>query len=229
MSDTDEIRAAVRDATRLPGSVLARAGAAATIRARARRRRTLRVASAVLVPLCLVLAAVLAGAGGLGPQRATVPASVPSPSAAPTAATPSPSLAPGPRTLIEPIEIRPVLEEYLECPSDRDTVPAEDGSGCYRLAAAALVIENVQDLAAGLRTGPDGLVTEGTALRVTMTAADSKAFAALTSLSVGKQVALVVDGTVYSAPMIATPITAGQIEIDLGNASAEALVAALVE
>jgi hypothetical protein len=225
MSDTDEIRAALSEALRLPGEIQARPGAAGTIRARARsRRRTAVVTFAVAVPACLGLVAVLTG---IGPNVHSVspPASKVSPAPSPSVSSIVIGISPGPRTLATPIEIRPVLREYLPltCPANAHTVPAVDSSGCYRLGPAAIVMHRVRDMDAGIGQGGN----DGIELDLTMTAHDAAAFSVLTRALLNKQIALVVDGKVWMAPTIAGRITEGRIQISVRAASAQAFVTEL--
>ena len=60
-----------------------------------------------------------------------------------------------------------------------------------------------------------------------MASQDATAFAALTTESVGRQIAFVVDGQVWAAPRVATPIKAGSLEIFLDQSAAADLIAAL--
>jgi hypothetical protein len=225
VTHTDEIRSALRDATQLPGEVRVRPGAGYAVRGRARRhRRTTMLASALAVPVCVLLVTLLAGLGGGGTQRAVVPpAASPSPSATEQPVT----LDPGPRTFAVPLTIHPVLDEFPVCPAGVTTVPADDGTRCYRLGPAALEIDEVDDLAAGPRTDPEGVTDGGVQLVLTMTAADAEAFARLTGRSVGEPIALVVDGIVYAAPQIAMRITGGQVALPLEEPTARSLVALL--
>jgi hypothetical protein len=232
MSDTDEIRAALSDALRLPGEVQARPGAAAMIRARARaRRRTTVVSFAVAVPACLVVVALLVGGNGSGARTVSQPAThgtaTPRPSSASSPVTLI-AIPPGPRTLATPIEIRPVLRAYLTCPAHAQTVPAAVGSDCYRLGPAAIVIRRVRDLSTGLaQTSNGSAVGAGIELNLTMTAHDTAAFSALTAVSLHKQVAYVINGKVRTAPSIEGHITDGNIQIPVEAAAAQAFVTEL--
>jgi hypothetical protein len=219
MSDTDEIRAALSDALRLPGEVQARPGAATMIRARARaRRRTAVVSFVVALPACLVVVALLVAGNGSGARTVSPPATHGGATASPsTPATPVTQIAipPGPRRLATPIEIRPVLRAYLTCPAHAQTVPATVGSDCYRLGPAAIVIRRVQDLSTGLATLPNGTAADQYELNLRMTAHDTAAFSALTAVSLHKQVAYVINGNVRLAPSIGGHITEGEIQIPL--------------
>ena len=68
---------------------------------------------------------------------------------------------------------------------------------------------------------------DGVSLLVTMTREDAGAFAALTEESVGRQLALVVDGRVWVAPQVAMRIAGGQFQIDLDDAPGDELIALL--
>lgn len=141
---------------------------------------------------------------------------------------PGGSIAPGPRNLVAPIAIHPVLEELRSCPADTSgTVPAADGAGCFRLDPAGLTLSRVQNLQTGPRTGPNGRPGDGRSLLITMASQDATAFAALTTEAVGRQIAIVVDGQVWAAPRVATPIMAGSLEILLDQSAVADLIAAL--
>jgi hypothetical protein len=225
MSDTDEIRAALSDALRLPGEVHARPGAATTIRARARSRRRKSVVSfAVAVPACVVVALLVTN--GSSPSSTSVPPAkvTPTPHASsPSALAPEIVIAPGPRTLATPIEIRPVLRMYAICPANSHTVAATDGAGCYRLGPAAIVMHRVRDMSAGIPQGGN----DGIQLGLTMTTHDAAVFSTLTAASLHSQIALVVDGVVRTAPTVEGRITDGIIEISVPAAAAQALVTEL--
>jgi hypothetical protein len=231
MSDTDEIRAALSETLRLPGEVRARPGAAATIRASARsRRRTSVVTFAVTVPACLGIVAMLIGLNGSGPRSAGIPAIQPTTSpSSPVASEPATevTVAPGPRRLATPIEIRPVLREFLRCPAHAQTVPALDGSTCYRLGPPALVIRRVRDLSVGLSTLANGAEGDSYELNLTMTAHDTATFSDLTAASLHKQLAFVVRGKVQTAPSIEGHITVGIVQFPLAAAGAQAFVTEL--
>ena len=223
MTDTDEFRVALAEAVALPGEVRPRPGAAGALRARAHRRRRVTLAAAsTAVPACLVLVAVLLGGGGPDAQRATTPAG------GGTTSSPEPSIAAGPRTLSTPIEIRPVLQEFLLCPDDTSgTVPAADSDNCFRLGPARLSLSHVQNLHVGLGTGANGLPDDGRILHVTMSSLAAAAYAVLTTESVGEQIAFVVDGRVWAAPHVETPIKGGTLQIMLDQPHFAALTAAL--
>lgn len=141
---------------------------------------------------------------------------------------PEGSIAPGPRNLAAPIAIRPVLEQLRSCPADTSgTIPAAGGTGCFRLDPTGLTLSRVQNLQTGPRTGPNGLPDDGRSLLITMAPQDASAFAALTTESVGGQIAIVVDGRVWAAPRVATPIKGGSLEILLDQSPAADLIAAL--
>jgi hypothetical protein len=218
MSDTDEMRAALSEALRLPGEVQARPGAASTIRARARARRRTTVATfALAVPAGLVVVALLV-TNGAGPRTVPPPATkvtaTPHPSSTATPVTLI-SIPPGPRRLATQIEIRPVLRAYLTCPAHAQTVPAAVGSDCYRLGPAAIVIRRVSDLSTGVTPLADGTAGPVIELNLTMTVHDTAAWSALTAASLHKRVAYVVNGKVRLAPSIEGRITDGMIQIPL--------------
>jgi hypothetical protein len=88
-------------------------------------------------------------------------------------------------------------------------------------------IRRVQDLSTTLATSPGGTVKDGLQLMLTLTESDAHAWASLTKLSVGKQVALVVAGRVYVAPRVAERIHSGMIALPLGPTAADSLLTAL--
>jgi hypothetical protein len=221
MTDTEELRRALQAGTRLPGEVRPRPGAAALVRGRARRRQARRLAVVSAAGAGIVIAAVAVGLAG--PRSTdTVIASPPAtaPPSSSVAPTPGVSLPGGPRTFSAPVEIHPVRQEYLTVgcsnPRPAGTVPSAEGGSCYRLGTTVLTILRVRDLSAALATSPGGGPTAGTVLVFTLTPADSAAWSSLTASSVGKQVAFVVAGTVYSAPTIEGRIRGGQFAIQLG-------------
>jgi hypothetical protein len=229
VTDTEEFRLALAEAVALPGEVRPRPGAGHALRARARRRRLVTlVAAAASVPACLVLVAILLGGGGPDARRATTPAGGATTSAPAATSAPAVSIAPGPRTLSTPIEIRPVLQEFLLCPEDTSgTVPAAEGDNCYRLGPATLTLHRLLDLQAAIRLASTGTPIDGVSLMVTMISKDAATFKALTTESVGQQLAIVVDGRVWTAPVVAMPITQGGVQIDLAGGPAGELIAAL--
>ena len=234
MTDTEQLRVALQAGTRLPGDVRPRPEAAALVRVRARRRQARRLTVVAAAAVGIVIAAVAVGLGGSQKPHTFVAsprptASSPSSSAAPT---PGVSVPPGPRTLSVPVEIRPVLQEYLTLgcgsPPPAGTRPAAEGASCYRLGPPALTIHRLRDLTAALPTNPGGDTAEDTDFLFTLTPADSATWKSLTATSIGKQLAFVVAGTVYSAPNIRTRFTGGQFEIPLGPDAARELAALLV-
>lgn len=230
MNDIDEIRAALADALQLPGEVRARPGAASAIRARASaRRRSAVVGFAVAVSACLAVLALLAST--IGPSDRSV-----SPPATRVTATPSPSasatvigITPGPRNLMSPIAIHPVLRDYQICPLDVQTAPAAVGPHCYRLGPAALVIFRLRDLSAGLSQVGNATVGPVIALDMRLTPHDTAAFSALTAHSLNKQVAVLVTGKVWTAPTIQGNITDGviQVQVPTFRGAAQALATEL--
>lgn len=223
MTDTDDIRLALTEAVALPGEVRPRPGAGTALRARARQRRRVRlIAGATAVPAVLIVIAVLLGGGGPDGRRVTTPAT------GGTTSQPAPSLAPGPRTLSMPIEIQPVVEELRTCPGDAsETIAAAAGTSCFRLGPTGLTLRRLDSLQTAPRTGLDGTVVEGVSILLTMTPDDAAAFTALTTASVEEQLAVVVDGRVWTAPRVMTPITGGSLQIDVDESAAAELVAAL--
>ena len=231
MTDVDDLRVALREGNCLPDDVRARPEAAVAIRQLARRRHFQMIGgAAAALTVCLLATAAVAGTIGPGGQSTTVPGT----SAGRTSATPTstvPTVAPGRRTLATPIELRPVERTGpgTDCTATSTSrVKSADGSNCYVLAPASMVLKKVRDLATGQATNPQGTMSEGWArVDVTMTAADTASFSQLTRELVGKQLALVVGGKVYTAPTIASEITGGTLEIILDSTTARLLLVEL--
>jgi hypothetical protein len=235
VSDTEEIRAVLADATALRADVRVRGTATRSVRARARQRRATALGSgAAAVALCVVVG-LLALTGGEGDGRTAVPAG-PVASTSPSAGQqPGPPVLPlvarGPHELGSPIEVRPVHTEYLSCamaPSTARTVAAVYGTACYRLGAPWLVIDRLEGVDVTFATDADGMVSQDNGeLVLTMTRADRGVFASRTGTAIGHQVALVVAGKVWLAPSIGSPITGGQVSLDLPVLRLRALLTAL--
>ncbi|TQS43288.1 SecDF P1 head subdomain-containing protein [Cryptosporangium phraense] len=109
--------------------------------------------------------------------------------------------------LAQPLRIVPVVGVTKESCSDGLT-RGRDGE-CYTLGTGGMTVVVVERLSTGLRD-------DFWLLEMRFSSADTVALRALTSANVKKQVALIVDGTVLSAPTIAEPITGGQLQI-VGN------------
>ncbi|MEO7981619.1 MAG: hypothetical protein ABI807_12120 [Sporichthyaceae bacterium] len=213
MTDTDEIRTALSDATALRGEVRVLHSATGSVRALARRRRTAALGSAAAAVGIFTIVALLALLGGPGPDRTTF---TPSGPLTPTASPSLPAVAGGPRDLTTPIEIRPVLAEYPTCPSAGTTTPAAEGPSCYRLGAPWLVLSSLARAAVAPAAGVGGTASgDFGSLVVAMRQADQDAFAALTRDAVGRRIALVAGARVWSAPVLATPIRGGELQLDL--------------
>jgi preprotein translocase subunit SecD len=131
----------------------------------------------------------------------------------------------GPRTLNSPIEVRPVISEVADttCAPTADQSPAATGDSCYTLGATALTIRRVANLDTGAVTNDNASMQ----VFVTMNAADQAAFTRLTTANVDKRLALVVEGTVYSAPTVAQKITGGQVAVILHTNIASGLLSAI--
>jgi len=85
---------------------------------------------------------------------------------------------------------------------------AADGSAKYRLGLALISAADVIGASAGPPRGNAGWEVD---IRLTPDA--SKRFSDITTRLVGKQLALVVDARVVSAPIVASPITTGEVVI----------------
>jgi hypothetical protein len=232
MTDTEEMRRVLQAGTRLAGDVRPRPGAAALVRVRARRRQARRLTVVAAAGVGIAVAAVVVGLSGSQNPHTVVASPRPTASSPSSSAvsTPAVSVPPGPRTLSAALEIHPVRHDYLTlgCSSPpAGTVPAAEGGSCYRLGPAALTIHRVRDLSAALPTNPGGDTSDGTDFLFTLTPADSAAWNSLTASSIGKQLAFVVAGTVYSAPTIQTRFRGGQFGIQLGPEAARQLLAEL--
>jgi hypothetical protein len=148
MPGADEIRSARDDAPPLPGDV------------QVRRRWTALAVAAVAVSVGLG-AAHNGGESARHPPVHAVGSPTPTPGTESTPRVPPPVIwvDPRPRTLAAPVEIRPVLREYLTLacpPAGVRTVPAAAGTSCYRLGPASLVIHKVRHLIPHRAVQPDG-------------------------------------------------------------------------
>ena len=95
------------------------------------------------------------------------------------------------------------------------------GDAKYRLAPAAISNTDVAS-AAALDLGAMG--GSGWGVEVQLTSQGTTAFEDLTNQLVGKQLAIVVDGIVVSAPTVQEPITSGMVQVSgLSEAEARAL------
>jgi len=227
MNDIDEIRTALREATRVPGEMHVRPAAAGLIRGDAiRRKHRTQAAAAATLAGCAVLVAALFASGVLFEPQVTTGPPASGPTAVPSSPVyPSPtvSIAPGPHTFSTPLEIHRVRAAYspAKCPRDVPTLLSSDGTECYRLGTASMEITRVRALQTGPARPWQGAtgVGAGTALRLSFTEADRKAFYALTreaANSENNRVAVVVADTVYSAPTTEV-IAGGEIQILFDN------------
>jgi hypothetical protein len=231
MSDTNEIRAVLDDATALRADVRVRGTAGRSVRTRARQRRTTALGSGAVAVVVCVVVGLLALTGGEGNGRTAVPASA-SPTTRPVPSPPAlPEVAPGPQVLAVPIEIRPVRAEYPDChaaPAEAATVPSTAGPACYRLGAPWLVVHRLDAVDVGFATDEHGLVSEQNGeVTLTMTGADRATFGARTAESIGRRVAVEAGGRVWLAPIISSPIPGGQLYLDLPVVRLRALLDAL--
>jgi len=92
-----------------------------------------------------------------------------------------------------------------------------------------LSIKRVSDLASSPALAPEGTVTSGATLLVTLTPQDATKLARLSGRQVGRQLALVVQDTVYSAPQIAERLNGGMFQLQLSESAADAFVTAVIK
>jgi preprotein translocase subunit SecD len=165
--------------------------------------------------------------GAAAPTSATPPAATPTPTAAGDSAAASGSGAATDTTAPDPNR-PPVTQEAaaaqyatLTCstggdttatdvdrPDDYVTACSTDGTTKYLLGPAVLEGTDVTNAAAGTRsTTGEWIVT------LDLNSSGSAAWATFTAANVGKQVAIVLDDRVVSAPNITTAINGGQTEI----------------
>lgn len=242
MSDLDEIRSALGEATRAPGDMQARPGAAEVIRGEAiRRRQRRRAAGAVALSGCVVLVAAVFASGSLPGRDMTTQLPASSPSAVASATSHPQADLPielGPRALVVPVTIHPVLREYAasDCPVEGvDTVPAAADvySGadrtCLELGPASVTVREVRQLVVGVGVNAQGTTRDAVALHVTMTEADAAAYSDLTAAAHAndQRLAFVIGGEVYAAPTIGMRIPGGEFEIHLDRSAAVNLVTTL--
>jgi preprotein translocase subunit SecD len=97
----------------------------------------------------------------------------------------------------------------------------QQGETKYRLAPATVTGEDVAS-AAAVELDPQSV--SGWGVEIQLDAAGTQAFADLTTGLVGRQLAIVVDGVVVSAPTVQEPITIGAVQASsLSEMDAEAL------
>ncbi|WP_143175081.1 SecDF P1 head subdomain-containing protein [Cryptosporangium aurantiacum] len=108
--------------------------------------------------------------------------------------------------LATPVRIVPVTGVDQGGCAGRGTPGRTVGDGCYRLGSGGMTVTMVERVNTALQNGQ-------WLIEVRFSSADTVAFRALTSQHVGKQLALVVEGTVLAAPEVAAPITAGKVQI----------------
>jgi preprotein translocase subunit SecD len=90
-----------------------------------------------------------------------------------------------------------------------------------RLAPATITAD---DVASGAAVELDPRSEQGWGIQVQLTAGGTQAFEDLTSGLVGKQIAIVQDGVVLSAPTVQEPITSGAVQVgNLSETAAEEL------
>ncbi|WP_165966129.1 hypothetical protein [Actinomadura sp. 7K534] len=136
----------------------------------------------------------------------------------------------GPVVLREPLTFQLVAEQSAP-PCAAGTVP-DDGAGtCYRLGPERMTVERVERIEAALQGPENGQA--GWTVQLELTPADGAEFGRLTGKAAeqpdgsdGRLIAMIVAGTVISAPMVQDPITGGEVMIsgDFDRAAAEDLV-----
>lgn len=98
----------------------------------------------------------------------------------------------------------------------------EQGEAKFRLAPASITEEDVGS-ASAVPLGYQGASAWG--VQIELTPEGATRFEALTTRLVGQQIAIVVDGTLVSAPTVAEPITVGIVQLvaDMTESQARAL------
>jgi preprotein translocase subunit SecD len=188
---------------------------------------------AAAVAAVVVLATGCSRLTGLGPDGADTPGS----SAAQSA---------GPASTSSTMQMRPVLEIYE--PSTKQPKPTcaggdpcdaatllqpevvlrgAEGGATYRLGSVVVTdadVESARSIYTPQTSGGDAWTIE-----IILTDQGRLTFADATSDMVGRQVAVVIDGLVVSAPTVNEPITMGAIQItgDFSRSEADRVVAAL--
>lgn len=175
----------------LPGPALWKAG-------RRRRARTLAMGATGIV----IVSALLVGIGG---------ALVPSGGGEPAI--------PVPAALATSIEFRQVsVIDGRSCTPGADGVPGKGQGECYHLSGTGMRITRVESLDVQ-QIGADMY-----ALAVRLVPDDAARFAVLTREVAAQhgpasQLAVIVNGVVISAPVVAEPITGGTLQMGLGSAT----------
>lgn len=112
-------------------------------------------------------------------------------------------------------EVRLVLDtmtpdsEELRCCTDLGSAPAQKVDETLYVKKKPLLDRSALESAAFQRNP----VTSAPEIRITFTERGAKRFAEVTRDSVGKRLAIVIDGEVYSAPKIMTEIPGGKVVI----------------
>jgi hypothetical protein len=189
----------------------------AEIARRAHRRSRLRAAAAGSAIVAVVALAAVSSAALIGSDDDQTRSGPAGPAVSTTPSSPSIPTISGPRTLGTPIELRQVLESPEPCPATATVFPsAVAGTDCFELAEPEMVVRRVADLSVAKVASADGTQKGNQAVMITLDGPDAARFSALTAEKWnGKQVALVADGVVYSAPQIQGPISGGQLELSM--------------
>ncbi|GAA3386960.1 SecDF P1 head subdomain-containing protein [Cryptosporangium minutisporangium] len=128
---------------------------------------------------------------------------------------------PGPLTfcceLAAPLRIAPVVR-IDPGPCTGGSLPTRAaGDGCFVLDQGYMTVQSVERLSPVLDKGEtDDRGDDRWVLELEFVDRDAAAFEQLTRQSVGKQLALVLDGRVLMAPQVAEPITGNELQIS-GN------------
>ena len=107
-------------------------------------------------------------------------------------------------TLATSVRIAPVLEATDGSCSGGGTPGRFAGGGCFTLGDGGMVVTVVERVNTALQDGK-------WLLQLRMSSADTVALRALTTQT--KRIALVLDGTVLTAPAVPRPITGGEVQI----------------
>jgi len=185
-----------------------------------RHQRTTRTAAVLSTALVVAAAGVAASAVATNLGR---PASVSTPSAVVGQH--------GPVRLVTPIRFMPVVSVSAgacETGGYPGTVSgATTSTYCYRVDSAhAMSVSEFAGIKVEQVLAADSKVPVGWDVQLTFLGSDKAAFAHLTAATVNRQLAVVVDGRVVTAPEIAESLTTGQFAIvnDLSQQSANDLL-----
>jgi hypothetical protein len=132
-----------------------------------------------------------------------------------------------PQTLRTPIELRAVRDigpapcpGTLTAPAGGALMPYEDS--CLAVDAPDLTIQRVTSF----EVGADEPGFTGWRVKATLVDEQREPFRALTERLVGRQLAIVVDGTVYNAPNVQAALTEGAFQVSFEDETAARALAA---